>query len=231
MNNLLYRRRDRPHSYQYMLPQLLYRNLTNGINGEDVVIKRFDSSGEDDRRWRGSSCFIEPVYSPSHTPMKITLSSGDVFRVHLKRSGIREPDGSGGGTTTTNLYLKIGDEQSVVYDLIAVVRGIVRLPFPLTSDSVRTLLLQYKSSADVVGQLRSSRLSVLEMDILWSVKLAQVFSPSSSKEKQLEIGKEWHDKIYQEYSKFHGSINTTSIKEDTVNTVKNIIRDLREVMS
>src|SRR6478752_5007631 len=52
MNNLLYRRRDRPHSYQYMLPQLLYRNLTNGINGEDVVIKRFDSSGEDDRRWR-----------------------------------------------------------------------------------------------------------------------------------------------------------------------------------
>lgn len=225
MNSILFRRRDRPHSYDYMLPQLLYKTLRLRTLYSEVVIKKPGSSSSNHK----DRLLIEPVYGPSHSPLKITLKDGQSLRIHMNKQSIREPDTTGIDEISLNIFLNVSNEQNVVYDVVAVVAGLSRLP-SLEYSNVIGYLKEYKTSKDLIGQLRSMRLSVLEMDILYAVKLSQVFEPDASKERQVEIGKEWHSRIYDEYSNLYGSANQKEIKGDTEMTLKNIILDLKKVI-
>jgi hypothetical protein len=227
MYHILFRMRGRPSVHEYMLPSILYRNLKSEASRSDIVVRRPGGGGLGGKS--ATTCFVEPVYGPSHNPLKIHINGGGitrVIRIHMNREV--EPDMD--DTIATNVFIKVGNEQNVVYDVIAIVSGVSRLP-TLTYDSIHSYLKRYKTSADLLGQLRSMRFSVIERDILWAVKVAQLFEPHSGKDRQVELAKEWHNKIYQEYSGLYGSVNQKEIKDDTTKTLKNIARDLREAMS
>jgi hypothetical protein len=225
-----------PHKSEYkeMVPSLFYRNLKSEACRGDIIVRRPGSGGGGgpiiNSIKRTGKCIIEPVYGPCHNPLKITTIDGRLITVYLginMESGVIEE----GGERADSMVVKTGihSKFNYSYDILAIVSGLATLD-KLDYEAVGRFLSTYEPNLDLLGMFHSARLSVIQPDVLQAIKLSQVYKPRANNEIQLSLAKEWHSKIYGEYSLFHGSKNVSEIRSDTTNTLKNIISDLKTVL-
>ena len=217
----------------FLVLLLFYRNLRSvAAARRDIIVRKPGSDTLSEKRV--GKCIIEPVYGPCHNPLRITTTDGKVIVAYfgvdqLTPDDVQKQDDREGGTL---IIVKFGMNSRVnlSYDIIALVSGISSNLDKLDYESVKQYLLSYEPNLDALGLFHSNRLSVIQPDILQAIKLSQVFEPRSTNQAQLDVAKEWHDRVYKEYSNLHGSKNVDDVRSDTTLTLKNIISDLREVV-
>jgi hypothetical protein len=236
-----------PGGYAHMTPQLFYRYLLRKVrDGGAADLIAIIKPGNTQTESLGESLqwILRPVYGPAHQPLRLTHRRAHrEYRVFFGE----ERTVPSTGVQPGDVILPRGpnSRHNVSFDIVAFVailsREMATNPHHRTGTSLDWLFELYRQKppdAETLSGLSVDAVSsVMALDVLFAIKAAQLYMPpESSDREQMLKAKELRQFVLDEHTKVLLSDawgNTLSrddqnlVEERTVQTLKNLIDDLR----
>lgn len=221
--------------YREMVPRLFYHNLVKQVATRKEMIVVGPGQKPDYLRLSEKRCIIRPVYGSSYSPMIFEIGEGvtrDRISIVFQRGGekiLANTIPPRGGDSQYTIVLEKDDELvlGVQYIILAFLKTIVEIKYHIDARNlVNTMKNKFTDIShemrDDIDEIADNRLNVLDKEILYAVKLSQLYE--NNQDKQAERARKIMEHVKATYKK-----NGFEEKESVILTLSRMISDFKMI--